>query len=169
LADNFIDESKNLLIYTGPIQSGKSSRLFEFYKNKKNVAGILSIVIDNKKHLYSLRTKGQKLLEVNVKENNKNTISIGKYVFYKNIFKWAREILKNDLKTNPDLIIIDEIGLLELAGTGLAPVAFEIINNSLKSRQKVAVVVRDTLVKRFLKKFALKETEVEIFSINSLK
>jgi hypothetical protein len=84
--------TKNILIYKGPIKSGKSSRLYSFSKDRRNVAGILALVIDNKKYLYSIRLREQRLLEVDVKENNKNIISIGEYVFDKNIFKWAREI-----------------------------------------------------------------------------
>jgi nucleoside-triphosphatase THEP1 len=162
-------ESKNLLIYTGPIKSGKSSQLYTLFKDRENTAGILSLVIKNKRHLYSIRKKETKLLEAEETVKETDTIMIGKHEFDKTIFEWGRNILHDDLKFNPELIIIDEIGLLELAGSGLAPVAFEIIEKSLESTQKVVVVVRDTLVKKFLEQIALKESQFEFFSLNSLK
>lgn len=159
--------NKNILIYTGPIKSGKSSRLYDFSKNRKGVAGILSLVIDNKKYLYSIRTKEQRLLEVNTKEKNRNVVSVGKYFFDENVFKWAKEILKNDLREKPDLIILDEIGPLELSGKGLAPTAFEIIKKSLAGKQKVVVVLRESFVIRFLEYFELNDSDIDYFTFNS--
>lgn len=162
-------ESKNLLIYTGPVKSGKSSRLYSVFKDRENTAGILSLVIKNKKYLYSIRKKETKLLEIEGRIKETEIIMIGKYKFDKTIFEWGRNILRDDLKFNPELLIIDEIGPLELAGSGLAPVAFEIIEKSLESKQKVLVVVRDTLVNKFLEHVAMKESQFEFFCLNSLK
>lgn len=161
--------SKNILIYTGPTRSGKSSRLYTLFNDKENTAGILSLMIKDKRHLYSIRKKETKLLEVGVAIKETDIIMIGKNKFDKTIFEWGRNILQDDLKFNPELIIIDEIGPLELVGNGLAPAAFEIIEKSLKSMQKVVVVVRDTLVKKFLEKIALNESHFELFDLNSLK
>jgi len=148
--------SKNLIIFSGPIRSGKSSRLYAFFKDWENVAGILSLIIDDKKYLYSIRTKEKKLLEVINNESDNDVITIGKYNFSKEVFAWGRKILSNDLKEKSGLIIIDEIGKLELAGKGLAPTAFEIIKKSSAGSQKVMVVVRETLVKKFLEQIPQK-------------
>jgi nucleoside-triphosphatase THEP1 len=159
--------SINLMILSGPIRSGKSSRLFEFYKNRENTAGIISLVINNKRYLYSIRTKEKKLLEADAAESDTNVINVGKYNFSKEVFAWGRKILEYDLKHKPSLIIIDEIGPLELLGEGLAPPAFEIVNESLADKQKVLVVVRESLVKKFLERVHLKDTDVKFLSLES--
>jgi len=160
---------KNLLIYLGPIKSGKSTRLYDFFKDRKNVAGVLSLVINDKKYLYSIRTKEKKLLEVNNNESDSDVITIGRYNFSKEVFAWGRKILSNDLKEKSRLIIIDEIGWLELAGKGLAPTAFEIIKKSLVGKLKVIVVVRESLVNKFLEHVQLKGTQVEYFFFDSFR
>lgn len=160
--------TKNLLIYLGPIKSGKSSRLYDFSKSRENVAGILSLLIDNKKCIYSIRTKEQKLLEVNKIESNEDTITCGKYVFDKKVFKWAREILKNDLKEKPELIILDEIGPLELSGGGLAPTAFEIVKKSIAGELKTLVVIRENLLNKFFEYVKINKQDVDFVSLDLL-
>jgi nucleoside-triphosphatase THEP1 len=158
--------TKNLLIYIGPIKSGKSSRLYDFSKNRKNFAGILSLSIDNKKWLYSIRTKEQKLLEVNKLESNGNTITCGKYVFDKKVFKWARGILNYDLEEKPELIILDEIGPLELSGGGLAPTSFEIIKKSIAGELKTLVVIRENLLNKFFEYVKISKQDVDFFNFD---
>lgn len=170
MEDIFINKSasKNLMILSGPIKSGKSSRLFELFKNREDAAGILSLVINNKRYLYSIRTKEMKLLEADVAKGGTKVINVGKYKFLEEVFSWGRKILLDDLKQNPSLIVIDEIGHLEIMGEGLAPAAFEIIHETLADKQKVLVVVRESLVKKFLEHVHLKETDVEFLSLQTI-
>lgn len=156
--------SNKLMILTAPIRSGKSTKLYNHFKDRKNTAGIISLLIDDKKYLYSIRTKEKKILELDITEDDKNNIvKVGKYIFNKNVFQWGQIILADDLIENPDLIVIDEIGHLELSGNGLAPTAFQIINSALAGNQKVLVVVRDKLLKEFLDYIKLKEENTYFF------
>lgn len=170
MEDIFTNKSapKNLMILSGPIKSGKSSRLYELYKNWENAAGIITLVINNKRHLYSIRTREMKLLEADVAVSDMKVVNVGKYKFSKEVFSWGRKILLADLKQEPSLIIIDEIGPLEFLGKGLAPAAFKIIHKSLAGKQKVLVVVRESLVKEFLEYIHLKETDVEFLSFQTI-
>lgn len=157
---------KKILIYTGPVQSGKSSRLLSFCKNRKDVGGILSPLIDEKKYLYDISSGENKLLEADADDRKNNIIVIGKYKFSEKIFKWGRNVLKNASTQNLTYLIIDEIGHLELEGRGLSPTADEIIRKNNSILPQLILVVRDTLINQFLEHFQLKPEDVEFFKFD---
>ena len=157
---------KKLLIYTGPVQSGKSSKLLSFVQNRNDVCGILSPVIDGKKYLYDISSGENKLLEADASDGENNIIVIGKYKFNKKVFEWGRDVLKKASTQNHTYLIIDEIGRLEFEGKGFSPVADEIIIKKKSSIPKVLVVVRETLVTKFLEHFSLNLKDIEFFNFD---
>ena len=78
-------EMKKILLYTGPVKSGKSSRLLSFVQNKKDIGGILSIVIDKKKYLYNISSGEKRLLEAEPADSEMEIINVGSFTFKKNI------------------------------------------------------------------------------------
>lgn len=159
-----MNASNKLMILTGPINSGKSTRLYNLFKDRKNTSGIITLLIDNKKYLYSISTKEKKLLEMDIiGDDENNIVKVGKYIFNKKVFQWGQKILASDLIENPELIVIDEIGPLELSGNGLAPTAFQIINSALAGNQKILVVVRDKLLKEFIDYLKLRKEDMYFF------
>lgn len=134
---------KNVYLFTGPIKSGKSSRLFEWIKAKKSVAGILSLLVDDKKQLYSISKKRGKSLECNLE----NSLKIGRYQFDPEVFSWARKALINDVNRNPKILIIDEIGPLELDGKGLEPAVSKVLKLTKNMVDlTIVLVVRTAMV-----------------------
>jgi len=138
---------KAIYIFTGPVKTGKTTRLFNWIKTKHDAAGILSVMVDDKKHLYSIEQLKSKCLET----SSDNAILIGKYAFDPNVFSWAREQLLKGLKTNPEVLIVDEIGFLELKGEGMEP-AFSSVLNSLKKMKETTIllVVRESLLEEVI-------------------
>lgn len=109
---------------TGPVHSGKTTRIAEWIKNKKNTGGILSPVCNGKRYLMSISGKEKKLLEADMGKTDRNdVITAGKYFFLKNVFKWGNEELIKQYKSNCEWFVIDEIGVLELESR-------KIINNN---------------------------------------
>lgn len=157
---------KKLLIYTGPVISGKSTRLLSFVQNRKDVGGILSPLIDGKKYLYDISSGKKKLLEADSKENEVNILTVGRYKFQKKVFEWAKEVLLKASVENYAYLIIDEIGPLEFEGKGLAPVANEIISKNISYLPRILVVVRETLMAKFLEHFSLDLGDVEFFNLD---
>jgi nucleoside-triphosphatase THEP1 len=154
------------MIYTGPVESGKSTKLLSFVQNGKDIGGILSPLIDGKKYLYDISSGKKKLLEADSTEKEVDIVTVGRYKFKKNVFEWAKEVLQKASVENYSYLIIDEIGPLEFEGRGLAPVANEIISKNISYFPKVLVVVRETLVAKFLEHFSLNLEDVDFFNLD---
>jgi nucleoside-triphosphatase THEP1 len=144
-------------LYTGPVKSGKSGRLFNWAKTKVDVSGILSLMINDKKHLYSISQKQSKCLEI----DSDNAIRIGRYRFDPDVFGWARKQLAADLKTNPKILIIDEVGPLEINGKGLEPAVLNVLGLAKEIPGLILVlVVRETMVAEVQDFFKLEQALV---------
>lgn len=153
----------NIYILSGKTGIGKTTFLSKWIKDK-SADGILAPIIMGKRHLQHISSNQIKLLEV--EKHNKNTVSVGRYIFDENVFKWAREKLLESFNANPDWLIIDEIGPLELNGKGLEPVASQIIkSNGNQNKIKMIFVVRENLIDSFLKHFKLNLNEVEFLKM----
>jgi nucleoside-triphosphatase THEP1 len=148
---------KAVYLFTGPVKSGKSSRLYEWIKTREDVAGILSLMIGNKKHLYSISQKQSKCLE----SHSDNIIHVGRYQFDPDVFNWARTRLSEDLKTNPKVLIIDELGPLEINGKGLDPAVSNVLSNAKDMSNLILIfVVRASLVAKVQEFFKLEHALV---------
>ncbi len=150
---------KDLYILTGKIKSGKTNELFRWIIDKKNVGGILQPVVDGKRFIYSISQK--RLIQLEISSTNlagikeEDLIKIGNYLFLNNAFDKARELLQKDFESNFDWLIIDEIGSLELNGSGLEPMVSNILKNSGSFKGSIILVVRESLIDAVIKKFEL--------------
>ena len=139
-----------LYYYTGPVQTGKTTRVGE-WALQKNCSGILAPIINGKRHLRDIKSGEEKLLE---SEANRNTISIGKYNFKNEVFEWGRQKLIAEYESEPEWLVIDEYGKLELRDEGIEPAISTIINHwKIDKKIKLLIIVRDYLVDDFIKKF----------------
>ena len=157
---------KKLLIYTGPVKSGKSARLLSFVQSRNDAGGILSPLIDGKKYLYDISSGEKKLLEAEADDGEDDIISIGKYKFKKKVFEWGRNILKKSSTENYTYLIIDEIGRLEFEGKGLSPIADELISKNHIYFSKILVVIRESLISKFLEHYKLTPEDIEFFQFD---
>lgn len=157
---------KKLLIYTGPIKSGKSSRLLSFVQNRKDVGGILSLLIEGKKYLYDISSRERNLLEADSLDKEADVTTVGKYKFKKIVFEWGREILQKATGENYNYLIIDEIGFLEFEGEGLSPVADEILIKNKIYIPQIVVVVRESLITKFFEHYNLSLKDIEFFKFD---
>lgn len=153
---------KNIYIVTGPIQTGKTTRLFKFVNEHKSIDGILSPIVDEKRHLYHISSHTLKLLEV--PKSNK-TIAVGKYHFLKETFNWANEKLIESFNNSPEWLIIDEAGKLEMTNKGLNKAINYTLKNSKNSSTKIVLVIRDYLLNEILKKYKIWENEYKILNL----
>lgn len=145
---------KPIYILSGPIKSGKTTKLFQWAASQKNIDGILQPVIDDKRFIYHIASRTLKQLETERKEN---VTSIGKYNFSNDTFKWARNNLSESFKQNLDWLIIDEVGPIELAGNGLEPVITNIIKEKESFTGKILFVVRENLLPDFLLHYKIED------------
>ncbi len=148
---------KNLFILTGPINSGKTTKLMQWAAAQKNIDGIFQPVIDEKRFIYHISSRTLKILEAKKTVPENELVIIGRYQFRKSVFNWAKNVLTDCLDRKLDWLIIDEIGPLELEGKGLEPTVSKIFNEIDKLNGNVLCVVRDSLFDQFVKHYNLEE------------
>ncbi len=141
-------------IFTGPTNSGKTTRLMLWAASQKNIDGIFQPLIEGKRCIYHMGSRTLKLLESVDSSAETSIVKVGKYNFNNYVFDWAKDILKKIIIEKLDWLIIDEVGSLELDGKGLEPVISEIINYK-KFDGNIVFVVRKSLIKKFIDRFKL--------------
>jgi len=145
----------SVFIYTGEKGIGKSSFLQGKFLLKPNVGGILQPRINGVKYLLDVVTGQRKKLELEHETSEGKVIVIGNYVFSEAAFRWGKEILSNANSSMNKLIIVDEIGPLEMRGSGLEPVLSGIITNGITLNQKFILVVRPALIESVIAAYHL--------------
>jgi len=138
-----------IYLLTGPINSGKTTRLTAWCASEKGVAGLLSPKLETGRSFQNIRTGETRKMEATPEE--KAVQEVGRFRFSTAVFEWANQVLLTEAQ-NPatQWLVIDEIGPLELRGEGLEPAlqylfAAESISNP---DLKVVLVVRETLVEQ---------------------
>lgn len=154
--------TKKIFILTGPVHTGKTTRLMHWAASQNKIDGIFQPIIDDKRFIYQIASRALKSLEVSASAKDEHTIKIGNYSFSKETFEWAQNILINCLKKNLDWLVIDEIGPLELEGNGLEPAVSSIINARENVSAKIVCVVREEILQKFIDHYKLQNC-YEIF------
>ena len=147
-----ITERKPVFIITGETRSGKTTFLTGIIKllqeNNIQVGGIISQGYDNNGERYYFEIKdiatGEKTLLCD-RIYSKEKINTGRFYFYLEGIEFGKEIINNAV-SNSDLIVIDEIGPLELKGKGW----YEVIDNALKANKPMIWVVRKKVIDKVL-------------------
>ncbi len=152
-------QMSKFFIYSGPVKSGKTTRLMQWAASQKIIDGIFQPVIDEKRFIYHIGSRTLKLLESN---RTNNITTIGKYNFSNESFDWAKKVLLDCIEKELDWLVIDEVGPLELDGKGLEPVVSKILREQDKMKCKIICVVREKLLEKFLIHYSL-ENYYKIF------
>ncbi|MEN8193130.1 MAG: nucleoside-triphosphatase [Bacteroidota bacterium] len=157
---------KRITIITGQIGSGKTTYLEKLLLSPKEAAGILQISKGNRRYFVDIGSS--ETVELTSEDLNSDNIQIGRFIFNKSIFSWANEKLQKSFHSKAvKQIIVDEYGPLEFKGKGFEPIFSEILNYIKKKNDvELIVVVRNSLLERFLNKFNLKDEKVEIVEIS---
>ena len=136
----------NLIIFSKPIHSGKTSELFRFCKQNNPVSGILMPEMNGTKLFYDIANKSFFNAEIDQLIYTENDIeNIGKYNFSKASFAKANNIILNVNNKINNILIIDEVGKLELQKKGFHPALIFLLTSTNKIN--LLIVVRDVLIK----------------------
>jgi nucleoside-triphosphatase THEP1 len=159
-----------IYIYTGKIHSGKTTSIINWINKNKNVAGVLTPVINGKRYFVFYPSRRKYLVEANDK-SKQEIIPCGNYKFRKIIFDKANEYLKKGINENYEWVVIDEAGFLELDNSGFhTSIEDAVQKSSLKSaKTNLIIIVRDTLVESVLKKYKIEKTAKVINEISELE
>ncbi len=154
-----------IYILTGPVHSGKTTLLkkitLELKHQRFKVDGFLSESLwDNQKIIgYDLLDlREDKSCPFIRKAGEKDWDRIGSFYFIPETLDLAKHIIKRAKKM--DICVVDEVGPLELSGKGLWPALKEALS---KSQPQYLLVVRITILKKFLSK--IKREDVRVFDM----
>jgi len=156
--------SQQIFILTGSIGQGKTTylqKLIDFFKSKDiQIGGIYSPrVVENE------TTIGYDIIDINT--NNREIFlregeslkepRIGRFnINLKGLQKGVKALKKTE-SSNAKIVIIDEVGLLELQNKGWANNIHELVSNS---QNHILLVIRDSFVEKVIEKWNLKNYKV---------
>jgi nucleoside-triphosphatase THEP1 len=162
-----------IYILSGPVNSGKTTQLFNFAAKRNDVFGFLCPYIDGKRCIFDLRYGIYYPLELD--EKKVDSIEIGRFVFDKAGFLRMHDILESAFtRKEMNWFIIDEIGKLEIRDLGLEPALSHFIEKykSIETKKpfNLLLVIRDYLFEDVIKKYNLQEArlieDIEFFMGN---
>ena len=150
--------NQSITIISGPIRSGKTTRLLDWCKDRSNVGGILTPDINNLRHIFDVSNKSYLPFEISEEDisnySASEIITIGKFVFLENAFRKMENIILQDVRKNLDWVIIDELGKLEMRDKGLSQVISKLIKDSNQiGGTKIILVIRESLLEDAIHKF----------------
>jgi len=147
----------NIFILSGEINSGKTTRLANWLKNRSDVGGILTPKI-NSERVFQVAASGQ-TWPMEATENEEQLL-VGQYHFSAAGFQKALSVLEAAL-INPDIhfLIIDEIGPLELRNEGFAAfLKTALIFIETHPEKNLILVIRNSLVESVLDHFQIRDS-----------
>lgn len=155
-----LKNTQKIIIISGERRKGKTTFLknilSDFDANKITYSGIISEGIDDNDkrigfNIIDLTTnKKSKLCSVNEDFGNKK---IGKFYFDENIIESGNKIIQSSIN---NLIIIDEVGYLELEDLGWAPS----INKLIEQKKDIILVVRKKLLEKVINKWNFNNAQI---------
>lgn len=143
-----------IVIFSAPVQSGKTSSLLNWIGKRDDVFGILTPVVGGKRMFMNISDKDSFPMEAGGGEAE--TLAIGRFIFSKNNFEQAAQIISESINTK-GWLVIDEIGPLELKGKGF----HQVLKNVIARRKgKLLLVVREGLTEQVISFFGIENGKI---------
>lgn len=137
-------------LITGPRQVGKSTlccKLMEYLHGRgASIGGVITIQNDSRS-FYLLGDQQKIPFEAS---SDEEYIPIGKYRIHKGNMEHTKLRIIADL--DKDYLFLDEVGILELTGSGFYPV----LDQVLSRKDGTILVVRESIINQFLSEFSIK-------------
>ena len=149
-----------IYIFTGPICSGKTTKLSEWADKREDIGGILMPVLEGERHMYSIHSDKLVPVEIHDDDSSDEIVKIGKYNFSGKVFEWGNREIHSGFENN-NTIIIDEIGPLELNGGGFFATLTSILEDEEKLKEKTLIlVVREELLEEVTAHFGITDFQI---------
>lgn len=161
-----LENMSKIIIITGNVRSGKTTflkKIINALQEQKtlNIAGIIASGIDKNGERYGFEIEelstGQKFL-LSTKKAVKGKEKIGSFYFNNQVFEQITRSIVEKLPQT-DLLIIDEVGYLELKGKGW----FGLIDKAIQQNKPMILVVRKRILDNILSLW--RDYHIETFDI----
>ncbi len=161
-----------VVVLTGPIRSGKTTRLAAWVRTRaaagESVAGILAPTSGHERSLCSIATGECRVLTAGPGVAESRLVAIGPHRFDGAVFDWARGVIAE--AAGPGWLVVDEVGPLELGGSGLEPAVGTAVRAAAGAgaSARLLLVVRERLVERVLDRYGLAASAVRVVTPEEL-
>lgn len=143
---------------SGPLHSGKTTRLHQWAEGRPGVAGVSQPVLEGRRYFVDIRSGQKRPMEADA--NDVETYTIGKYTFAIDAFRWAGEVLADALEDpGVQYLIVDEVGPVEMRGQGLDPVLEQLLESPIPG-VCIVLVIREHLLDEVLERYKVREFAV---------
>lgn len=151
-----------IYIITGEVNSGKSSWLLKNIAGLRDAFGVIAegIFIDSRKvGFVAIDIHSNQLMELARSDRKLDGFVIGRYSFSAAAFDFAKSAISKGIGEH--ILVIDEIGKLELEGKGYTDLLHKALSSDTK---KLFITIRKPLLGRVIEYFKI--TEPVIIDIN---
>ena len=153
----------SIIFFSGDRQSGKTTKLFDWCKDKKNITGILMPDINKERVLYSIEEQ----CIINPPRDVSNTdlpeyITIGNFHFLAASFLIANQRIEAAIKAQREIVVVDEFGKLELNKQGFYPAVLFAVN-AIKQKTytgKLILTVRNIYIDKVIDLLEIEQPEI---------
>jgi nucleoside-triphosphatase THEP1 len=158
-----------LFLLTGPINSGKSSAVAQIAQRLREekiaIGGIVSMPIIQSGIkigfdalcLSTQKTKLLARLKALVRNPTLADLAIGQWIIFDDGLKFCNQQIEEAIQKKPQIIIIDELGPIELQGKGFRPVLDKLLLGEQKLPFHLLLVVRISLVEEIKRLYPNRE------------
>jgi nucleoside-triphosphatase THEP1 len=153
----------SIYIFSRQIHNGKTTALWEWCNQQKNIAGVLMPDINGRRRIVDVNTKEVFDIECADAANTTESLtSVGRFHFYSRAFERANSILNNAIAQEPRWLVIDEAGKLELDGKGFFAAIIKAIlfYDDTNTAGNLIITVRESLCNEMISFFKLKNYRV---------
>jgi nucleoside-triphosphatase THEP1 len=148
------EKEQKIYILTGPVQTGKTTALINWFSNSNDVYGILTPVVNGKRFFMNAQTNERFPMEA--AEYDDDILAVGRFIFSKAGFEKAIQVIR-DAVDKKGWLVIDEIGPIELRGEGFSELLKEIL---AIRKEKIVLIVREGLVEKVKEQFIIQDAEI---------
>ena len=154
---------KRLILLTADINFGKTTALMRWVSSRDNVGGFLTPDVEGSRKIFFIRDK--EYIAFQILDDAfpiEEIIEVGRFKFLRSGFARMHEMLLKDMSSECDVVIIDELGKLELREEGLCNSIHQALEVFRKpdNKSSLVIVVREFLLAEAREKFDLKGAEV---------
>ena len=153
-------------VITGPINSGKTTRIQEIYKNLKSGDGFASI-----KNMESSQVKGFDVMRLSTGETKpfirrsgeqpggwRENCTLGPYTISDEVIKWVNREISKLAESDTESILLDEIGILEIEGKGFS----KALITMLGSEKDIFITTRDENLDSVITQFGIADAGIVV-------
>jgi nucleoside-triphosphatase len=153
----------SIVLFSRPIRSGKTSELQAWIAQRNGVGGVLMPDVDAVRMIKDIRSSRSLQAQFSKSDYTEDLmLKIGSFIFSKAAFDFGKLAIAKELEMFPEVLIIDEVGKLELKCLGFYNEVEQAVSlyANTSDDATLILVVRQDLLTQVIDQFKLKDFRV---------